>query len=87
MSMINALTNLLIMRGSPALIQSDNGTKYNAQALIDLIAVLVTRRLVSNQAALGRMVTVRVSTSGSAMNYSMEKSTTAFGKHRPEAER
>ena len=78
----DALTDLFIMRGSPAFIRSDNGSEFIAQAVRQWIAAVGAKRLISNQAALGRTDTVRASTAGSEMNCSTERSSTAYEKHR-----
>ena len=40
---IDALTDLLILRGAPAFIRSDNGPEFVAQAVRDLIAAVGTK--------------------------------------------
>lgn len=82
-SVIDALTDLIILRGSPAFIRSDNGSEFIAQAVRDWIAAVgAIRPPKSNQAVHGRMDTARALTVGSEMNCSTEKSSTACGKHR-----
>ena len=46
MNMIDALTDLLIMRNSPAFIRSDNGPEFIAQAVRDWIAVFGAKKAV-----------------------------------------
>ena len=42
-NVIDALTDLLILRGAPAFIRSDNGPEFVAQAVRDLIAAVGTK--------------------------------------------
>jgi hypothetical protein len=79
---IDALTDLFIMRGSPAFIRSDNRPEFIAQGVRDWMLLLVQRRLTSNLEALGRMDTVKAFMPGSEMNYSMERYSTVCEKHR-----
>ena len=82
-NVIDALTDLFILRGPPAFIRSDNGPEFIAQAVRDWItAEWEQRRLTSNQAALGRTDTARALTQGSEMNCSIERSSTVYENHR-----
>ena len=82
-NVIDALTDLFILRGSPAFIRSDNGPEFIAQAVRDWIAAVGAKTATtSNQEVLGRTVTARASMADSEMNCSTERSSTAYGKHR-----
>lgn len=81
-NVIDALSDLFILRGVPAFIRSDNGPEFVAQAVQDWIKApsrqiasqspaghwSAQRRPTSNRAALGRMDIVKASTLGSATN-------------------
>ena len=96
-NVIDALTDLFIMRGSPAFIRSDNGPEFIAQAVREWIAAVGAktayiepgspwecggRRKQCGALFARHMDTVRASTAGSEMNCSTEWASTAFGKHR-----
>ena len=79
-NVIDTLTDLFILRGSPAFIRSDNGPEFIAQAVRDWIAAVGAKTAYIE--VLGRTVTARASMAGSEMNCSTERSSTAYGKHR-----
>ena len=55
MNVIDALTDLFIMRGPPAFIRSDSAPEFIAQTVRNWITAVAQRRLLSNQAALGNV--------------------------------
>ena len=96
-NVIDALTDLFILRGSPAFIRSDNGPEFIAQAVRDWIAAVGAktayiepgspwecggRRKQCGALFSLQMVTARASMADSEMNCSTERSSTAYGKHR-----
>jgi hypothetical protein len=96
-NVIDALTDLFIMRGSPAFIRSDNGPEFIAQAAREWIAAVGAktayiepgspwecggRRKQCGVLFSRHMDTVRALMAGSKMNCSMERSSTAYEKHR-----
>ena len=87
---IDALTDLFIMRGVPAYIRSDNGPEFVAQAVQDWIKAVGAkmayiepgsplsghRHAMPCRAVRGRMATLRASMPGSATSSSMARSST-----------
>ena len=67
-NVIDALTDLFILRGSPAFIRSDNGPEFIAQAVRDWIAAVGAKTAYIE--VLVRTVTARASMAGSEMNCS-----------------
>ena len=97
MNVIDALTDLFIMRGPPAFIRSDNGPEFIAQTVRNWIAAVGAKtaylepgspwecggwRKQCGALFSRHMDTVRALMAGAEMNCSMERSSTAFGKHR-----
>ena len=88
---IDVLTDLFILRGTPALIRSDNGPKCVAQAVRDWIAAVGAqtayiepgsplsghRHAMPWRAVRGKTDTAKASMGGYGMNCSMVKSSTA----------
>jgi transposase InsO family protein len=64
-NVIDALSDLFILRGVPSFIRSDNGPEFVAQAVRAGSRLWARRRLTSNQAALGRTVIAKASMPGS----------------------
>jgi len=80
---VDALTDLFILRGPPAVIRPDNGPGFVAQKVRDWTAAVgAMTTFIEPGSPPGRMDTARASMPGSAMSYSMAKSSTASGKHR-----
>ena len=88
---LDALTDLFILRGPPEYIRSDNGPEFIAQKVQDWIAAVGAktayidpgsplsghRHAMPCRAVRGRTDTAQASTPGSAMSCSMETSSTA----------
>ncbi len=69
LDVIDALTDLFILRGVPAYIRSDNGPEFVAQAVRDWIAAVGAKTaFIERREAAGRMATVRASMAGSGTN-------------------
>ena len=91
---IDALTDLFILRGVPCYIRSDNGPEFIAEAVRNWIAAVGAktayiepgsplsghRHAMPCRAVRGRMDTVKASMPGSAMNCSTAKSFTGYAK-------
>ncbi len=77
---IDALTDLFILRGAPHFIRSDNGPEFIAQAVRDWITAVGAQQLTSNPAARGRTDIVKASMAGSGTSYSTVKSSTTCVK-------
>ena len=73
----DALTDLFIPRGAPALIRSDKALSSLLRLLETGLRQLALRQLTSSQEAPRRTATVRASMAGSETNCSMERSSTA----------
>jgi putative transposase len=65
---LDALTDLFILRGPPEYIRSDNGPEFIAQKVRDWIAPSAPKPPTSNQGHLGRTDTAKASMPGSATN-------------------
>jgi putative transposase len=66
---IDALSDLFILRGVPAYIRSDNGPEFVAQAVRDWIkAVGAKTAYIEPGSAMGERILSRASTPGSATN-------------------
>jgi transposase InsO family protein len=68
-NVIDALTDLFILRGPPACIRSDNGPEFVALAVRDWMRLSAQKQLKSNREARGRLVTAKASTAGSVMSF------------------
>ena len=79
---VDALTDLFILRGPPRFIKSDNGAEFIAEKVRTWIAAVGARPLSSNPIHLGRMGIVRASTPGFGMNSSTARSFTPCAKPR-----
>ena len=66
---IDALTDMFILRGVPAFIRSDNGPEFIAEAVRDWIKRLGPRLPMSSQGDLGRTDIVKPSTGECATNF------------------
>jgi len=77
---IDALTDLFILRGAPGFIRSDNGPEFVAQAVRDWIAAVGAHTAYIEPGARGRTDTVKASMVGSGMSDSTVKSSTAYAK-------
>lgn len=66
---IDALSDLFILRGVPSNIRSDNGPEFIAQAVQDWIKAFDAKTAYSSRAVLGRTETAKASTPGSVTSY------------------
>ena len=81
-NVIDALTDLFILRGAPALIRSDNGPEFIAQAIRDWIAAVSTKTAYIKPGSPWETDTARASMAGSETNCSTERSSTVYGKYK-----
>src|SRR5512139_3347639 len=83
-AVIDVLSDLVILRGVPEYVRSDNGPEFIARAVQDWIRTglrpSAQRRLTSHLAALGRMASSRALTHVCVMNCLMAKSSTRSRK-------
>ena len=77
---LDALTDLFILRGPPEYIRSDNGPEFIAQKVRDWITAVGAKQPTSNRAHPGKTDIAKASTPGSATNCSTVKSSTACGR-------
>jgi len=75
-AVIDALSDLFILRGVPVYVRSDNGPEFIAKAVQDWIAAVGAKTAYNRQAARGRMASSRASTPVYATNCSTAKSST-----------
>ena len=79
---VDALTDLFILRGPPEFIRSDNGAEFISKKVQAWIGAMGAKRLSLRQDRRGRTATARASTPGSGTKCSMEKSSTPCARHR-----
>ena len=77
---IDALTNLFILRGVPSYIRSDNGPEFIAAAVRDWIKAAGQRLPISSRDRPGRTDTAKASTGECEMNCSTARYSTRCGK-------
>ena len=81
-NVIDALTDLFILRGSPAFIRSDNGPEFIAQAVRDWIAAVGAKTAYIEPGSPWENGYCESFMPGSEMNCLMVRYSTAYGKHR-----
>ena len=79
---LETLADVIILRGPPAYVRSDNGPEFIALTLREWIPRSAPRPPTSSPAALGRTVTARASTASCAMSCSTARSSSAWPKPR-----
>lgn len=79
---IDALTDLFILRGVPTYIRSDNGPEFIAQAVRDWIAAVGAKTAYIAPGSPWENDTARASTPASGMSCLTEKSSTPFEKRK-----
>jgi hypothetical protein len=74
---LETMADVMLMRGVPEHIRSDNGAEMTAKVVRDWLTQVGPKRCSSSRAARGRMATASRSTGNYVMSCSTEKSSTA----------
>ena len=81
-SVVDALTDLFILRGVPDHIRSDNGPEFIAKAVREWIVAVGAKPRSSSRAAHGRTATVKASTPDCGTNSSTARFSTRWPRRR-----